>query len=107
MASSRSPGRDRLPTIRASVAPSAQGAGLVGTREDGVLTAEYVVIYEQAENGAWGAYLPDIPGVVGLGATRDEVAERIEEAFVALAEDLRGRGDRLPAPRHFAGTVVA
>jgi predicted RNase H-like HicB family nuclease len=54
--------------------------------------SDYVVIYEQAEDGAWGAYLPDLPGVVALGATRSEVGERIEEALVAYADDVRGRG---------------
>ena len=29
--------------------------------------SEYVVIYEQAEDGGWGAYIPDLPGVVALG----------------------------------------
>jgi hypothetical protein len=32
--------------------------------------SEYVVIYEQAPDGGWGAYLPDLPGVVALGASR-------------------------------------
>jgi predicted RNase H-like HicB family nuclease len=41
---------------------------------------EYVVIYERAEDGGWGAYLPDLPGVVALGATRDEAARGIQEA---------------------------
>lgn len=41
---------------------------------------EYVVIYEQAEDGAWGAYLPDLPGGVALGATREEVSAGIREA---------------------------
>ena len=68
---------------------------------------EYVVIYEQAENGAWGAYLPDLPGVVALGSTRTEAAERIKEALGAWAEDLRGRGETLPRPHHAAGTVAA
>ena len=54
--------------------------------------SEYVVIYEQADDGGWGAYLPDLPGVVALGATRAEVAQRIEEAVAAYAEDLRERG---------------
>ena len=31
--------------------------------------SEYAVIYEQAEEG-WGAYLPDLPGVVALGDSR-------------------------------------
>ena len=65
--------------------------------------SDYVVIYEQAEDGAWGAYLPDLPGVVALGATRSEVGERIEEALAAYADDLRGRGGSLPAPHHTAG----
>lgn len=24
--------------------------------------SEYVVIYEQADDGGWGAYIPDLPG---------------------------------------------
>jgi predicted RNase H-like HicB family nuclease len=69
--------------------------------------SEYVVIYEQAEDGAWGAYIPDLPGVVALGATRSEVAERIQEALAAYADDLRLRGHALPEPHHAAGTAAA
>ena len=69
--------------------------------------SEYVVIYEQAEDGGWGAYLPDLPGVVALGASRDEVADRIQEAVAAYAQDLRERGRPLPLPHHAAGTVAA
>jgi predicted RNase H-like HicB family nuclease len=69
--------------------------------------SEYVVIYEQADDGAWGAYMPDLPGVVALGTTRDEASARINEAFAAYAEDLRERGESLPPPHHAAGTVAA
>jgi predicted RNase H-like HicB family nuclease len=69
--------------------------------------SEYVVIYEQAEDGEWGAYLPDVPGVVALGATREQVMAGIEEALAAYAEDLSERGLGLPAPHHVAGTVAA
>ena len=69
--------------------------------------SEYVVIYEQAEDGGWGAYLPDLPGVVALGDSRNEVAERIKEALVAYAEDLQERGESLPMPHHATGTVAA
>jgi predicted RNase H-like HicB family nuclease len=69
--------------------------------------SDYVVIYAQADGGAWGAYLPDLPGVVALGATRSEVGARIEEALTAYADDLRGRGESLPTPHHMAGTVAA
>ena len=67
--------------------------------------SEYVVIYEQAEDGAWGAYLPDLPGVVALGATRTEVAQRIEEAVALYGEQVRAHGRSLPEPVHEAGTV--
>ena len=66
-----------------------------------------MVIYEQAEDGEWGAYLPDVPGVIALGATREEVTSGIEEALAAYAEDLSERGLGLPAPHHVAGTVAA
>jgi predicted RNase H-like HicB family nuclease len=69
--------------------------------------SEYVVIFEQAEDGAWGAYLPDLPGVVALGTTREEATQRIQEALSAYAEDLQQRGRSLPAPHHSAGTVAA
>jgi predicted RNase H-like HicB family nuclease len=69
--------------------------------------SEYVVIYEHADDGGWGAYLPDIPGVVALGTTQSEAAARIEEAVAAYADDLRGRGQKLPLPHHSTGTVAA
>jgi predicted RNase H-like HicB family nuclease len=69
--------------------------------------SEYVVIYEQADDGAWGAYMPDLPGVVALGTTHAEVTERIQEALAAYAEDLRQSGGSLPIPHHLAGTAAA
>jgi predicted RNase H-like HicB family nuclease len=69
--------------------------------------SEYVVIYEQADDGGWGAYMPDLPGVVALGTTRSEVAERMREALAAYVDDARQRGLKLPAPHHAAGTIAA
>jgi predicted RNase H-like HicB family nuclease len=69
--------------------------------------SEYVVIYEEAEDGGWGAYLPDLPGVVAVGASRAEVAERIREALRAYSDDLRARGEAMPPPHHATGTVAA
>lgn len=65
------------------------------------------MIYEQDQDGGWGAYIPDLPGVVALGTTRDEVSGRIREALTAYADDLRERGRELPPPHHAAGTIAA
>lgn len=69
--------------------------------------SEYVVIFERADDGGWGAYLPDFPGVVALGSTRDEVDARIREAVAAYARELAADGRSLPAPVAAAGTIDA
>ena len=69
--------------------------------------SEYIVIFEQAADGGWGAYLPDLPGVVALGDTRAEAEVRIQEALEAYADELRSLGRELPAPASAAGTARA
>jgi predicted RNase H-like HicB family nuclease len=66
---------------------------------------KYSVVYERAEDGGWGAYLPNLAGVVALGASRDEVADRIQEALDAYAEEMSSLGRRLPEPVAATGTV--
>lgn len=67
--------------------------------------SEYVVVFERADDGGWGAYLPDLPGVVALGTTRDEVLDRIREAVDAYAEEMAALGERLPDPVAATGTI--
>ena len=67
--------------------------------------SEYLVIFERAEDGGWGAYLPDLPGVVALGTTRDQVTARIKEALDAYAEEMASLGRPLPEPAAAAGTI--
>jgi predicted RNase H-like HicB family nuclease len=69
--------------------------------------SQYVVVYERAEDGGWGAYLPDVPGVVALGKTQVEVAARIQEAVEVYAQEMAGLGRRLPEPVAVAGTIQA
>lgn len=69
--------------------------------------SDYLVIFERAEDGGWGAYLPDLPGVVALGATRDEVSERIQEAVGAYAHEMSTLGQSLPDPVAATATIKA
>ena len=59
----------------------------------------YLVVYERAEDGGWGAYLPDIDGVVALGRTREEVEDGMRVALGAYLDWLKERGETAPAPR--------
>ena len=60
-----------------------------------------VVIYERAEDGSWGAWVPDIDGVVAAGDTRDEVEALMREALPAHKGHAGERrdGTRTPEPR--------
>lgn len=68
---------------------------------------EYLVIYEQGDDGDWGAYSPDVDGVVALGGSRAEVEERMAEAMAAHLRYLREHGKPLPEPHTDAGRVAA
>jgi predicted RNase H-like HicB family nuclease len=68
---------------------------------------DYLVTYEQAEDGGWGAHSPDVEGVFALGSSRAEVEERIAEALAAHLAYLRDSGRPVPDPHTDAGRVAA
>lgn len=67
----------------------------------------YVVVYERSEDGSWGAYLPDVPGVAALGDTQDEVAAGLREALAAYADEMRSLGQDMPPAVATTDTVAA
>lgn len=54
----------------------------------------YMVVIERGEK-SWGAHVPDLPGCVAVGETRNEVLRLIREAIGFHIEGLRHDG--LPA----------
>ena len=68
---------------------------------------EYLVIYETAEDGGWGACSPDLPGCVAVGDTKAEVERLIGEAIPMHVSLMRELGVPVPQPRHLAGSVSA
>lgn len=52
---------------------------------------EYTVIYERAQDGGWGAYAPDLPGLGVVGDTLEETEQLIREGIslhiAGLVED--------------------
>jgi predicted RNase H-like HicB family nuclease len=65
---------------------------------------KFTVIYEQGPT-SWGAYVPDLPGVISVGASREEVERRIHEAIEFHIEGMRSEGLLIPTPSSFAGVV--
>ncbi len=56
-----------------------------------------MVVIERGES-SWGAHVPDLPGCVAVGETRDEVIGLIREAIVLHIEGLRQDGLPVPKP---------
>lgn len=57
----------------------------------------YVVIIEEGETSV-GAHVPDLPGCVAVGETRQEALELIQEAIEMHVELLRESGQPIPKP---------
>ena len=57
----------------------------------------YMVVVEHGET-SWGAHVPDLPGCVAVGATREEVIELIREAVEFHLQGLAENGQPIPRP---------
>ena len=65
---------------------------------------KYVALIERGQTG-WGAYVPDLPGCVAVGPTREFVEAKIREAIILHVESLREHGEHVPEPTAVALTV--
>jgi predicted RNase H-like HicB family nuclease len=57
----------------------------------------YLIIIEQAEHNL-SAYVPDLPGCVTTGRTRDEVIARMREAIELHLQGMCEDGEPIPEP---------
>lgn len=58
---------------------------------------EYLVILEKGDT-SFGAYVPDLPGCVSVGETKEEALDLIREAIEMHIESLRENGEDVPEP---------
>jgi predicted RNase H-like HicB family nuclease len=58
----------------------------------------YMVVIERGET-SWGAHVPDLPGCVAVGETREEVLRLIREAIEFHIDGLKEDGLSVPTPR--------
>ena len=66
--------------------------------------SRYLVIIEESATG-FSAFLPDLPGCIATGATRDEVQNAMQEGVEFHLEGLRESGEPVPPPRSTATYV--
>ena len=57
----------------------------------------YVVVIEKGPS-SYGAYVPDLPGCIAAGESKEEVTKLIQEAIEFHIEGLKEDGHPVPAP---------
>lgn len=57
----------------------------------------YLVVVEKGPT-SYGAYVPDLPGCIAVGETREEALASIHEAIELHLEGLKDDGQPIPAP---------
>lgn len=59
---------------------------------------KYAVVIERVPESNYCAYVPDLPGCVSTGDTREEVERNIQEAIQFHLDGMRQDGDPIPEP---------
>jgi predicted RNase H-like HicB family nuclease len=84
-------------------------AGPQGRGEEAGLTGgtemRYRVVIEKTGTG-YSAYVPDLPGCVSVGRTREEMDRNIREAIGLYLDELREQGASIPTPSTDTGYIA-
>lgn len=59
---------------------------------------KYLAIIEQAEDGSYSGYFPDVPGCVSCGDTIEELKASLQEALDFHFEGMHRAGLPIPVP---------
>ncbi|MBF0290802.1 MAG: type II toxin-antitoxin system HicB family antitoxin [Nitrospinae bacterium] len=64
----------------------------------------YMVVIEQGPS-SFGAYVPDLPGCIAVGESRQEVLQQIQEAIEFHLEGIKAGGASVPQPHSYSEFV--
>lgn len=67
---------------------------------------KYTVIFEQTSTG-YSAYVPDLPGCISTGRTKQEIERNIHEAIHGHIASMREEGLPIPEPTTTAELIPA
>ena len=60
----------------------------------------------EGDGDSWSAYVPDLPGCVSAGSSREEVEQMMGEAIALHIESMREHGEPIPPPSARGAIVV-
>jgi predicted RNase H-like HicB family nuclease len=68
---------------------------------------EYLVIFEECNDGGYSAYVPDLPVCFSVGDTLEEAKENIKNAIELYLEEMKDMGKSIPTPAPKLTQLVA
>ena len=82
----------------------ANSTAMQAARSPAPHATRYTVVIERAPSN-FSAYVPDLPGCIATGATKEAVLRTIREAIEFHIDGLRRHGDPIPEPQSTAAVV--
>ena len=65
---------------------------------------QYSYVIEKSDNG-YAAYVPDLPGCIAAGDTREETESFIRQGIIYYLQSLKEHGEPVPEPQASTGLV--
>ena len=67
---------------------------------------QYLIVIEGNDDAGFSAYVPDLPGCVAAGATREDVEHEMHDTIAFHLEGLQEASERIPEPSGLTATYV-
>ena len=59
----------------------------------------YTVVFENAGDDGWGAYVPDLPGCTAAGASFDDAVKAVQVSIEIWLQHATEMGEPIPPPQ--------
>lgn len=63
------------------------------------MTYQYIAVAEDARDGSWSAYVPDLPGCTAGGATAEQALDNVQVSIELWIEEAKLQGIDIPPSR--------
>lgn len=67
----------------------------------------YVVVIEQADDGTFGAWSPDLLGCIATAQSYDACVDLMREAIAGHLDVMREHGEAIPEPRAIGALTIS
>lgn len=67
----------------------------------------YLAVAEDAQDGSWSAYVPDLPGCTAGGASAEEAINNLRISIQLWLDEAAAAGQEIPEPKAIVRSIAA